>query len=425
MSTQPLPPFGFQFEALTERELADQALTTRSHLEGTMSHLQKINGTSRAYAMGYQDYLPAGFAMESFSAHVSKDNYEMSLESLGFAIRLVTALAVVGALGVVAYKLLTLSQKKVATYNERKFKAIYALAKVESAVLDRFAHVGGFEMQAAKLAREQFGAQGTDSAVLRTLTDVILRRTLKERGSNRLVAKMLGGKFLSLAPFLKSHGQDLTRYFDHVANQFVGKTVDEMIEVGADGNLDTFAATLKANRVTEALPLPESGLDSWMKYYGGAFVPGTQTQDWVRAELLAQANDDDLKAVSLVSFSDKAIPSSREYEDLAKTQDKFKTSADQIKKHSERLRKADKVPTGLTDMFLTAVNEVGVLVDDVTFFYTYAGLEAQAIEEATMVMELSAKAYLSLLDTAASSLPTEDQAQVRKALREEIAKVKK
>lgn len=425
MNIQPDPAFGFQFEALNERELADQALTTRSHLEGTMSHLQKINGTSRAYAMGYQDLLPAGFAMESFTPHVSKQNYEMSLESLGLAIRMVTALAVVGALGVVAYKLLTLSQKKVGTYNERRFKAIFALAKVESKVLDRFAHLGDFESQVAKLAREQFAVQGTDSSVLRTLTDEILRRTLKERNSNRLVASMLSGKFLSLAPFLKSHGQDLTRYFDEVANTFVGKTVDEMIEIGAEGNLDTFAASLQANRTTEVLPLPEDGLGSWTKFYGGSFVPGTQTQDWARSTLLAPVTEDDLKQVSLIRFDDKSLPQAREYEDLAKTQDKFKASAEQIKKHSERLRKADKVPTGLADMFRGAVDQVGTVIDDVSFYYAFAGHEAAAIEEAVTVMEISAKAYLTLLDTAASSLPTEDQAQIRKALREEIAKVKK
>lgn len=95
-------------ESLDEGQLGDlehQITQERKVLEMQLEALQAAGGVSRDMANSYIEYLPKEMALESFTGQLTRTNYDMSVESLSTALKVVAAVAIVAGLGTLVWML--------------------------------------------------------------------------------------------------------------------------------------------------------------------------------------------------------------------------------------------------------------------------------------------------------------------------------
>lgn len=104
----------------------NQAADRERELLNIVEMLQEHRGVSREMATSFQDVLPPGFALESFTAQPTNTNYVMSLEFIGTAIKVVAATAVVAVLGSIGYIVYRIVKFKKRLPNNKLDKAVSA-----------------------------------------------------------------------------------------------------------------------------------------------------------------------------------------------------------------------------------------------------------------------------------------------------------
>lgn len=404
----------------------DDLIKLECQLTDQIKHLKGINGTSRAYAEGYSDWLPEGFAMESFTPNVSKVNYGVSLESLTTALKIVGAVILLGAVGALAMKLLMVGRrgsamaiKRIPTVEESaallpgyagtgegvllKFKS----RTVNKAVLDCLGEAAGTESLVRSLTVDNLPRQLDDAWLRWRVTDQL----------DRLETLWLSGKYEPIGAALKQPLRDSYNYFEGVVGKFVTPLM------GLIANNPTFEALkefLSTNR-PDVYSVSFAPVQKWAKKHSIDFSGNAADfQEQIGRAMLIPPAAAESEALSWKSIDAKSIKVDEStYRELGELSVKFGKLGERVKGYSDRVRSTGDVPKDVEVVVRTTLDGLSVLLDDIMAVFGYLSEElhgwANMVEWATK----AARSLTIMLGRAADLL--EDK-QLGRDMREEITK---
>ena len=203
-----------------------QAVDREKELINIQEMLQSSGGVSRDMASSFQDVLPEGMALESFTTRVTHTNHAMCLEFIGTAIKLVALTGVVAILGSIGYVVYRVVKWKKSLPNNKLDKAVSGMIatveeKLKSAVTE-LSHMF------PEIEHKEMTWKKTEGVVMAATTV----------GCQEIDIPMLNGDYKSLAGAAGSEtmtqAQEISKFFKDA----IFPQLDKMVKGGTTKDLD-------------------------------------------------------------------------------------------------------------------------------------------------------------------------------------------
>jgi hypothetical protein len=307
-----------------------------------------LGGTSQAHALGFQEYLPADFSLESLSTHLSKKGYTMVQESLAAVLLVAGAAAIVAGVGILAYKLIRMSMGKEPKASEalKHAEAAKKLAAIMtnldmSRLPPEFQKLFTEYVQAETVAELRKGWPDSDTNT-RAL-DAFIRTRLQQSSASVYAVRILTQ---SDAQFLmNSAGKLIDAMADGLAqldSRFLRVVIDNPKMSGLEAS--KLAESISASMGTSNFDNAQNSIIGWAAHYG-VQTGNSELQDALLAfeqAMFTPASADLINTVDLtksMTFSPPAKPVVEKLyakiKDLKKLGDHLKRSGDNFKQISK------------------------------------------------------------------------------------------
>lgn len=406
----------------------------KQHLE----NLEKLGGTSKAHAMGYQFYLEDSVNIEDFTNHLSKKGYDISMESLSTVLLVAASAAIVAGVGYLAYKMIKASLNKnsktatIATRLKEVEKITAIMANVDVSTLSEefkqnfLARVNDDVIPAAK-------ANMSDADILHGAFSAYLRNEMASKSVSNYTLGMMGkteGDYLfhgasqyvsALKPVLEafrvefldvvSEHPELFKTGDSASGGFKSSPLASSIHKAAvtDNRVDLMQiAGENGWRRHEVMLEPAiARIRQWAKTHG--VLPSEQAQvseilDAAMSTLFVPAGDDKLRKFSSQIGVFPSTPSPRDYEQFRSSFAEFKRLGEKLKASGERFRRHGKIPGDIASIFEIQIRHATELFDTAERLENGIRREADAVDRFTAATAAAAKANYQALMAAAEKL---------------------
>lgn len=343
-------------------------------VEQHLENLEKLGGTSKAHALGYQEYLPEDVNIEDFSNHLSKKGYQMSMESLSQVLLVAASVAVVAGVGYLAYKMIkaSMSKKPKSAELASKVKEVERLAGIMANV-DLTTVTKEFQdLFLAKIKDDCIPAAiagANDADILKTGFSIYMRDELSRSGATNYSLALVGKDggdclFYAASDFIAGLKPVLEAFRVEFLDVALNKP--ELFE-GADvASLAPLVGTNGWTRhETDLIPAIQR-FRQWADKFGIVSTDTLSimtTLEAARDLLFVKIDDDRLREFAKEERQYADVPTPAEYTKFYAGMGEFKKIGEHIKSTGEKFRRAGKMSRAAADIFETNIRHATELFD--------------------------------------------------------------